>query len=108
MGLFDQDEFLLPMSPLKKREGDFTDPTFVMELLQPLKNVRNYYGVLVDTIMLGTLEMSCGESRDPRRPAAIIDSLPQADAMKLLPAVTTQCTEKGDVIVATLPPIHCM
>lgn len=98
MGLFDQDEFLLPMSPLKKRQGDFTDPTFLAEVLQPLKGMSNDNGLFMDTIMFDTLEMSCGRLRDPRRPSAIINALPRADAMKLLPAVTTQCTEKGNVV----------
>ena len=95
MGLFDQDEFLLPMSPLKKRQGDFTDPTFLAEVLQPLKVVANSNGVLVDTILFNTLEMSCGRLRDPRRPPLYLTFRTQEEAMKALPAVTTQCTEKG-------------
>ena len=95
MGLFDQDEFLLPMSPLEKRQGDFTDSTFLAEVLQPLKVVANSNGVLVDTILFDTLEMSCGRLRDPRRPPLYLTLRTQEEAMKALPAVTTQCTEKG-------------
>ena len=95
MGIFDQDEFLLPMSSLKKREGHFKDPTFLSELLEPLK-WTNKNGLFVDTILFNVLEMGCEPVRDPRRPTPYIDFFSQKILMQLLPAVTTQCTEKGN------------
>ena len=106
MGLFDQDEFLLPMSPLRKRDGNFTDPTFLAELLQPLK-FANKNGVFVDTILFDVLEMGCGKLRDPRRPPNYLEYLTQKVSMQLLPAVTTHCMEKGMLFLCCRPFARC-